>query len=196
MKKLIFFFCITILLLSNLSIGNCSELPQGVKEKPTIMFAFAGCLNKYKMYDDEFIKITKRQTQKAFLPNYNLYLSEQYKKPYNAPDAPDIASLAREDVIDLFKSFHPDYIIIYEALPFQSSTLGPKTSGIHLKIIDVSHNQYIADQTFNYSSTWANLKGHFNAMYSKVESEVYSKHFPNITLANPKNLAAESTPND
>lgn len=123
MEKLLFFFCITILLLSNLSIGNCSELPQGVKEKPTIMFAFAGCLNKYKMYDDEFIKITKRQTQKAFLPNYNLYLSEQYKKPYNAPDAPDIASLAREDVIDLFKSFHPDYIIIYEALPFQSSTL-------------------------------------------------------------------------
>lgn len=65
-----------------------------------------------------------------------------------------------------------------------------------MKIIDVSHNQYIADQTFNYSSTWENLKGHFNAMYSKVESEVYSKHFPNITLANPKNLAAESTPND
>lgn len=196
MKKLFFTFCIALLILSNANIGNCAEIPKGTKEKPTIMFAFAGCLNKYKLYDSEFIKITKQQTQRTFLPSYNLYISEQYKKPYNAPDAPDIASLALEDVIDLFKSFHPDYIIIYEALPFESKTFGPNTSGMHVKIIDVLHSQYIADQTFNYKSTWANLKGHFNAIYSRVESEVYSKHFPNITLRSPQKPVAESIHNN
>jgi hypothetical protein len=184
MKKAILLFTLLFTIFVLVPTVNASD-------KPTILVLLSGSLNKPESWDRNQYKNATKSLQKTFA-NYNLLIGDQYKKQLEDNGTPDAGSMERSDLISIFKDANPDFIIIYEFLPYGNGVGSSRPSGstatVHLKIIDTAKNIYAFNKQFSYRSTWASLDGRYSKIYSDIENEAFGKCFPLavITTANNK----------
>lgn len=178
MKRVILLFAMLFVLITLAPTANASD-------KPTVLVILSGSLNKPEFWDRNQYKNATKSLQKTFTP-YNLLLGDQYKKRLEDNGTPDAGSMERSDLISIFKDVNPDFIVIYEFLPYGngvgSSLPSGSTATVHLKIIDVSQNTYAFNKKFYYRSTWASIDGRYAKIYSDIENEAFSKCFPLIVV--------------
>ena len=178
MKKTISIILLFFALFTLVPIANASDF-----DKPTVLVILSGSLNKPEFWDRNQYKNATKNLQKTFAP-YNLLIGDQYKKILEDNGTPDAGSMERSDLISIFKDVNPDFIIIYEFLPYGNGVGSSRPSGstatVHLKIIDTAKNTYAFNKQFSYRSTWASVDGRYSKIYSDIENEAFSKCFPLI----------------
>lgn len=185
MRKFLSFLMVNILLLTFITVViNPSK--GYAQEKQTILVLLTGDTHLTKSTTKKLKDDTANHFRETFAQNYNLLIGDEYIKRLEESGFSDIDSMERADLLNFFKEDKPDFIVVYDFLPFQHGggfiiQLSSKSS-IHLKIIDVNKAVYTANKKFFYDSAWASFNGHYSKIYSDIEKEVFLKQFPLITL--------------